>query len=228
MINRKLNFWLGALVLLMSPAWTLAAQNSTPGDVSYATRDGGGIHGHLYGDGEHAVLLAHGKIFDKESWSQQASVLAAAGLRVLAIDFRGYGESSAGGDGEAARYLDIVDGIAWLKTQGAKRVSVVGGSMGGGIAASAATRAQAGDIHKLILLSPMPIEQPQDIKADAILYVLSEGETRLLPRVRDQYARAPDPKRLEIIPGSAHAQHIFKSEHAELLMQLLKEFLLAP
>lgn len=226
MNNIKLKQWLGAAILLILPAWALAGQTASPKDVSYSTSDGGTIHGHLYGDGEHAVLLAHGKIFNKESWSRQAPTLASAGLRVLAIDFRGYGESRAGGE-QRARHLDILGGIAWLKSQGAKKVSVIGGSMGGGIAASAATQAKAGEIHKLILLSPMPTKYPQQIKADAILYTVSEGETRLLPRVREQYERAPDPKRLEIIPGSAHAQHIFKTEQADMLLKLIREFLLA-
>ena len=47
----------------------------------------------------------------------------------------------------------------------------------------------------------------------------------MAPQVEDQYERAPEPKRLEMLPGSAHAQHIFKTDQAEPLMQLILEFL---
>ena len=41
-------------------------------------------------------MLAHGAIFNKESWAKQAQLLAKEGFAVLAIDFRGYGKSQAG------------------------------------------------------------------------------------------------------------------------------------
>ncbi|MCY3730875.1 MAG: alpha/beta hydrolase, partial [Rhodospirillaceae bacterium] len=65
-------------------------------EVSFPTSDGGVIFANLYGEGAHAVLLAHGAVFEKQSWDAVARQLAAAGYRVLAIDFRGYGKSRAG------------------------------------------------------------------------------------------------------------------------------------
>src|SRR5580700_697154 len=66
--------------------------------VSFTTDDGATIYADLYGTGEHGVVLAHGGQFNKESWSPQAHELMAAGFRVLAIDFRGYGKSHGPGD----------------------------------------------------------------------------------------------------------------------------------
>ncbi|MCA1828416.1 MAG: hypothetical protein LC689_15945 [Myxococcales bacterium] len=57
--------------------------------VSLPTEDGGLIWADIYGDGDRAVVLAHGGMFDKESWAAQAQQLAGAGFRVLALDFRG-------------------------------------------------------------------------------------------------------------------------------------------
>lgn len=56
--------------------------------VSFATSDGGTVYADVYGKGDRGVVLAHGGRFNKESWEKQARTLAAAGFRVLAIDFR--------------------------------------------------------------------------------------------------------------------------------------------
>ena len=83
-------------------------------EISYPTSDGGEIFANLYGQGSHAVLLAHGAVFDKESWDPLARRLSAAGLQVLAIDFRGYGKSTSGenrghpGLGDTAGSLEAV------------------------------------------------------------------------------------------------------------------------
>ncbi|MGB0580517.1 MAG: alpha/beta hydrolase family protein [Limisphaerales bacterium] len=98
--------------------------------VSFETADQAVIHGNLYGEGEHAVLLLHGGVFTKESWHQQALAMAKAGLSVLAIDFRGRGKSTIGEEGYVLK-LDVLGAIKYLKSTGKKRISLVGGSMGG-------------------------------------------------------------------------------------------------
>ncbi|MFT7516691.1 MAG: alpha-beta hydrolase superfamily lysophospholipase [Myxococcota bacterium] len=63
-----------------------------------------------------AVVLAHGFIFNKESWSEQASTLANNGFQVLAIDSRGYGKSYGGeqtGSGSNL-YLDVIAAVDYL------------------------------------------------------------------------------------------------------------------
>ncbi len=67
-----------------------------PRHVSFPTRDGGVVHADVYGEDERAVVLAHGGRFNKESWSAQAQTLVGAGFRVIAIDFRGRGQSRGG------------------------------------------------------------------------------------------------------------------------------------
>jgi predicted alpha/beta hydrolase len=109
-----------------------AAAQEAPAAVTYPTADGGTIHAELYGEGSHVVLLAHGRIFNNESWEPLARQLEIAGYRVLAIDFRGYGDSTAGSDGNVLE-LDILGGVRYLhEQQHAVAVSVIGGSMGGG------------------------------------------------------------------------------------------------
>jgi pimeloyl-ACP methyl ester carboxylesterase len=74
-------------------ALVLAAVSYGQKAVSFPTADGGVVSADSYGAGEHGVVLAHGGRFNKGSWEKQAQALAAAGFRVLAIDFRGYGQS---------------------------------------------------------------------------------------------------------------------------------------
>lgn len=190
-------------------------------EVSFETADGGTIFADLYGSSGHAVVLAHGMVFDKDSWAAQAQRLAEGGYHVLALDFRGYGKSTAGSE-DKAFHEDILGAIRFLRAQGAERISVIGGSMGGGAAAEAAVRSE--EIDRLILLAPAPIDEPGKMKASKILYVISRTE-RIAPRVREQYERAPEPARLEVFEGNAHAQHLFKTEQGEALMGLILSFL---
>jgi len=190
--------------------------------VSFGTADNGKIFANIYGKGDHAVVFAHGAVFNKESWDSLARELSAKGYRVLALDFRGYGKSVAGRK-ERALYEDILAAARYLRREEAKKVSVVGGSMGGGAAAQASVEAKEGEIDKLILLSPIPIKNPEMMKASK-LFVASKGE-RLLRKVKKQYERAPKPKKLVLLDGDTHAQHIFKTQQAEKLTNLIFKFL---
>ena len=98
--------------------------------------------------------------------------------------------------------------------------------MGGGAAARAAVEAKAGDIDRLILLSPGPIDHPEAIRTDSVLYIVS-AEEGLFEAVKRQYEKVPGPKRLEILEGDAHAQHIFKTSLGSDLTELIVEFLKA-
>lgn len=209
-----------SLALIMAALGSGAATAAmAPTAVSFPTADGGEIHGLLYGNGDHAVILAHGKVFNKESWAPLAPRLAAAGLHVLAIDFRGYGSSQAGTEGQSF-FLDLMGAMAYLRQQGATRISLVGASMGGGVAARTAVLAEPGAIDRLVLLAPAGILKTAEMKANRILYITSEGDPSV-ERIREQYNLAPEPKSLEILPGEAHAQHIFKTAQAEALVELI-------
>ncbi len=196
-----------------------ARADGDPREVSFATADGGRVVANLYGSGERGVVLAHGAVFDKESWADVADGLAARGFMALAIDFRGYGKSVAGTK-EHGMDEDVLAAVRYLHEHGAASVSVIGASMGGGASGTAATEARPGEIAHLILLSPVPIAHPEKIHAASVLYIASRDE-RLAPRIHEQYEKAPDPKRLVLLDGSAHAQNIFETDQAGKLMQIL-------
>jgi pimeloyl-ACP methyl ester carboxylesterase len=180
----------------------------------------------VYGTGDRGVVLAHGARFDKGSWGKQAEVMAKAGLRVLAIDFRGYGQSR-GGDkaapGSGEKYQDVLAAVRYLRENGATGVSVIGASMGGGASANAAIHARPGEIDRLILLANVPVDEPERLAVPK-LFVVSRGDA-LAAKVQEQFEKAPEPKELMILEGSAHAQFLFQTDQGERLMKKILEFL---
>ncbi len=200
---------------------------------TFPTSDGGLIHGDLYGrGGDRAVVLAHGGRFNKESWAKQARELAAAGYRVLAINFRGYGQSRGPGQADplsAPLHLDVLAAVRFLREAGAKSVALIGGSMGGSAAADAAALARPGEIDALIILGAgSGSEPPEKIAGRKLLIVAREdtsGAGPRLPRIQAQFDRMTEPKRLLIVDGSAHAQYLFETEHGDRVMKEILSFL---
>jgi alpha-beta hydrolase superfamily lysophospholipase len=218
------------LVSLLFAATAAAQQH-----VSFPTQDGGRVYADLYGKGDRGVVLAHGALFNKESWAPQARPLAKAGFRVLAIDFRGHGQSRGGPNtprGLVGLSYDVLAAVRYLHETGSKDVSVVGASLGGGASAQAATEANPGEIDRLILLAAVAIKDPQKMQGRK-LFIVSEHDmlgngTPRLNVVREQYEKAPGPKKLLVLSGSAHAQNIFKTDQGPRLYQAILEFLSAP
>jgi len=202
--------------------------------VSLPTEDGGLVYAEVYGKGDRGVVLAHGGRFNKESWAKQARALADAGFRAVAIDFRGYGQSHGPGQADiftAPLHLDVLAAVRYLRNTGAKTVSLVGGSMGGGAAAAASVAAGPGEIDRLVLLAALPDTPPEKLKVRK-LYILARedasGAGLRLPGIREHHEKAPQPKELIIVDGSAHAQFLFQTDQEERVMREILRFLSAP
>ncbi len=203
--------------------------------VSFATDDGGVVYADLYGHGARGVVLAHGGQFTKESWAEQAQVLSEAGFWTLAIDFRGRGQSRGGSGaalGDDGAHYDVLAGVRYLHRRGAHRVSVVGASFGGEAAARASVEAAPGEIDRIVLIAHSPINEPERIKGRKLFIIsrddLSGSGALRLPSIRDQYERAPEPKELVILDGSAHAQHMFSTDQGPRLLSEILRFLSEP
>lgn len=199
--------------------------------VSFPTPDGGIVFGEIRGSGDHGVILAHGGGFTKESWRDQAVELSELGFLTLAIDFRGRGESRGGpAPGSAdSLHLDVVAAVRYLRERGLTRVSIVGASVGGWATAMAATTLAPGEIDRLVLLAHSPVDEPERLQGEK-LFITTRGDfygsgTLRLPAIREQYQRAPQPKKFVILEGSAHAQHVFETEQGPRLMTEISSFL---
>jgi pimeloyl-ACP methyl ester carboxylesterase len=216
-----------AVIVALLLAGGAAAQRT----VSFPTEDGGSVYADVYGEGDSGIVLAHGGRFNKESWAQQARTLASAGFRVLALDFRGYGKSRGPGDSDpmsAPLHLDVLAAVRYLRKTGAKSVSVVGGSMGAGAAGDASIASRPGEIARLVLLGGSPNGPAEKLKSATLFIVArddSSGDGPRLPRIQQQYDKAPQPKALIILEGSAHAQFLFQTNQGERVMREILRFL---
>jgi pimeloyl-ACP methyl ester carboxylesterase len=217
--------FIAILAVLFSHA--VGAQSS----VSFPTEDGGTVYADVYGKGENGVVLAHGGRFNKESWQKQARILEAAGYRVLAFDFRGYGKSRGPGDSDplgAPLHLDVLAAVRYLRHTGAKSVSVIGGSMGGSAAGDASIAARPGEIDRLVFLGAAPNGPADKLKSPALFIVArndTSGDGPRLPGIKVQFDRAPQPKKLIVLEGSAHAQYLFETDQADRVMREILRFL---
>ncbi len=191
------------------------------------------MHAGLYGKGSRGIVLAHGGWFNKESWKTQAETLEKAGFRVMAINFRGYGESRGSGQADplsAPLYQNVLAAVGYLREKGAKTVSVIGGSMGGSAAGVAAIAAEPRAIDRLVFPGSGGSSRNPDKMPGRKLFIvaredLGPGDIPRLPRIRESHERTTGPKQLFIVDGSAHAQFLFATDQAERVMHEIPRFL---
>ena len=204
--------------------------------VSIPAADGGTIAADVYGSGDRGVVLAHGGRFDRASWRPQALELAAAGFRVVAIDFRPAVEMRAGREtpclyDDRCLAKDVRAAIDYLKRSGARTVSLIGGSLGGGAVARAAIDAPPGEVDAVVLLAHMLIDDPERMRGRTLFIVARDdrggNNAPRLTGIRAQYEKAPEPKELIVVEGPAHAQAMFDTPEAPRLMRDILRFLRA-
>jgi alpha/beta superfamily hydrolase len=222
------------LALAVISALAFAVTATAQQHVSFPTQDGGIVFADVYGSGNRGVVLAHGGQFNKESWSKQAKTLADAGFRVVAIDFRGYGQSHGPGQSDiytAPLYLDVLAAIRYLGANGAKTVSLIGASMGGWAIGRALLPARPIQIDRLVFLAASPDIPPEKLGGRKLFIVArddSNGAGPRLPGIRAYYEKTPEPKELIVFDGSAHAQFLFQTDQGARLMNVILNFLSKP
>lgn len=222
------------LALAAISAFAFAATATAQQHVSFPTQDGGVVFADVYGSGNRGVVLAHGGQFNKESWAKQARTLATAGFRVVAIDFRGYGQSHGPGQSDiytAPLYLDVLAAIRYLTANGARTVSLVGASLGGWPLGRAMLAARPIQVDRLVFLATSPDIPPERLTGRKLFVVArddSNGAGPRLPGIRAYYEKTPGPKELIVLDGSAHAQFLFQTDQGARLMSVISKFLSEP
>ena len=104
----------------------------------FRATDGVRLAGAVLGRGRTGIVFAHQVAGDRCQWLPFARELAGRGYRALVFDMRGYGASS--GIANVSPHLDVAGAAAELRRRGARRIVLVGASMGGtGVVGAAPT-----------------------------------------------------------------------------------------
>lgn len=128
----------------------------------------------------------------------------------------------------APMHPDVLAAVSYLRRNGAKRVSVIGGSFGGGAAADASITSQPGEIHRLVLLAGTGNLPPEKLKSPLLEIVARDDandDGLRLPGIRAWFEKAPGPKQMIVLEGSAHAQFLFQTDQANRVMREILHFL---
>jgi dienelactone hydrolase len=204
--------------------------------VTFQLLDGKGrVQADLYGHGTRGVVLAHGGRFNKESWKKQAETLADSGFLVLSVRFRGDGFNPDGSPGAFGstpdNAADVLAAASYLHRIGAKTVSAVGASMGGDAVGEADAASKPGNFDRIVLLGSTGGDSPEKLNGRKLFIVARDDRSSdglRLPEISKQYERAPQPKNLVVLEGSAHAQFLFDTDQGQRLMDEILRFLSEP
>jgi alpha/beta superfamily hydrolase len=107
--------------------------------VRLRTSDGLTLSGVVVGSGPVGAVLIHEYPRDHCGWLPYSGYLARHGVQALLFDLRCFGRSPCP-DGRGHATTDVAAAMAELRRRGARRVALVGASMGGAIAVVAAAR----------------------------------------------------------------------------------------
>ena len=139
--------------------------HSLHSQITYETRDGLTLRADTYGASDAdagSVLLLHGGGQSRLSWKSTASVLSEAGYCVVALDFRGHGESdwSTTGDYSMDHFLSDVELVI---DQLPKPIILVGASLGGIVSLLVAGERRKDLINALVLVDISPCTEDKGI-----------------------------------------------------------------
>ena len=209
------------VALIFTANQKIMSQNIDFELVHFKTEDGGNIEAALFpSNSEKIIIYAHGAIFNKESWYFLAEEFQKQNIAGLSIDFGGYGNSKSGKTGE--KYYDILGAIRYAKINGYTDINIIGGSMGGAAVLSALDHAKD-YISKVVLMAPAggPVIKSEQINK---LFIVSKNEGGI-DGILKIYKASSDPKKLKEYSGNKHAQHLFNSEQANKVKNLIVSFI---
>lgn len=196
--------------------------------VMFESIDGVPLAGRLFGPdtATAGVVLAHMQPADQSSWFDVADQLGALGYRTLTFDFRGYcpGGDAGCSEGEkdtTAIWQDVAGAVGFLRTEGIRRIGLVGASMGG--TASLVFASQGGSaIDAVVTLSaPDAIdgltagpEVLQGIDA-AKLFIAGNVDGNAAATAQAFYDESVQPKRVEILTTADHGTDLLEGNQGE-------------
>jgi pimeloyl-ACP methyl ester carboxylesterase len=108
----------------------LAPQSQAQEQLTIPDGTGRSMAVEKFGTGTTAVILAHQYDASLEQWTFFARELAGRGYTAYTFDFNGHGKNTKGGKKRLKNDLDIAEMVKLARTNGAKKVYLIGSSMG--------------------------------------------------------------------------------------------------
>jgi pimeloyl-ACP methyl ester carboxylesterase len=148
------------------------------------------------------VILLHGLASDGDTWDRAIGPLAAHGLRVIALDLLGHGQS----DKPQSEYLldDFIESVAeFLDAVGLTSATLCGHSFGGAIAMYFGTRYPE-RVDRVVLVSAGGLgrEVHPVLRAAALRMAPAVLRAALRPRLRSLYGRPGLHRMLRLTPDN--------------------------
>jgi alpha/beta superfamily hydrolase len=163
-----------------------------------------------------------------------ATMVAQNGVMALTYRWRGCKESGTVVDSEMRKFVDDLRGaIAFMRSQGAKKIILAGASLGGCASAKLAVESQASGL--IVIASPAEIPEwgfkieAADVDTDIpkLFITAEQDDTVAANRTRALYELAAEPKEWQTYPGTAHGTELFHTEHGDELQKQILDFILA-
>jgi pimeloyl-ACP methyl ester carboxylesterase len=221
--------------------------------VRFVAADGVELVGRLSGTGDVGVILAHGFSHGvaQEGWLRFVPALVSRGYTVLTFNFRGFCDREGCSEGPSQlgkNWRDAMAAVHFMKTRGAKKIFLVGASMGG-LAVLRAARMPEVDLAGVVSLStpqfpskyyfgeprandvtPARLRQIEEPK----LFVAATRDVQLpgtapLRRgiksvrfaadARRMFDAAAEPKELVLVDSSFHSSDLLTDAPADIVRQ---------
>jgi len=205
-----------------SPSAVALVGVGCPSDVEGGTQvrfgDDDYLAGVVMGSGTTGVVLAHEYESDACNWLPYAKTLAQKGYTTLAFDFAGYGASDLA-NGTQSTVADVEAAAAYLRAHGAKKIVLMGASMGGN-AVLAATK----DVHPAAVVSLSAPRTFNGVSVDGadvtapVLYVAGKYDSggSFAADARSMASATPKGRKtLAVLDAGEHGTALLRSPAAE-------------
>jgi pimeloyl-ACP methyl ester carboxylesterase len=214
-------FALAALLMLaacQSPSGQMNAKITSGQTGTLETADGYSIaYSYLAAPGSRGVILLHMLGGSKEDYAAFAQQLHTAGFAVIAIDFRGHGDSSGNintfTDEDYRKFtLDVKAAKQFLKDQGIRTVGIVGASIGANTALNYAVNDP--DVRTLVLISPgeeyhgVTTSESAKRYSERILFVAARDDDYSAISAQ-RLAKLAHKQSLQLYPSGGHGTRLF-------------------
>jgi pimeloyl-ACP methyl ester carboxylesterase len=194
--------------------------------IHFPAGEGIRLAGVVLGQGPTAVLFAHQIDGDLCQWLPFAHTVADSGETAMVFSFRDHLPSTGGDQGAGLGYTaDLLAAARELRRRGARRIVLVGASIGAGAAIDAARRVGA---VAVVALSPpaslVEIDAAKAVARDTMPLLIVAARHDIAGDAR-QIARHGGPNtRVVIVPGAAHGVELLDPPAGERVRRLIAPF----